>query len=62
MRDRPAFLYIVERELMEEGHIHVTLSLEIYWGAHGNPAEIPVGGKGTTQSHFHPCLTKTEEQ
>lgn len=52
MRDPPAFLYIVEMGLMEEGHIHVIFSLEIYCGSRGNPAEIPVGGKCTTQSHF----------
>ena len=37
--------------------------LEIYWGAHGSPAESPIGGKNYyTNVHFHPCLMKTEEQ
>lgn len=59
--ERPAcILYRVEMELKEEAHIHVIFSLEIYWGAYGNPAEICVGGKCATQSHFHPCLMTKE--
>lgn len=48
----PAFLFIEERELVEEGHIHKAFVWEIYWGKHESAAEIPAGRKHTIQSHF----------
>lgn len=52
----PAFPCMGEEEPLEEGHKHMTMSLEIYWEADGSPAEIPHRRKRYYKRPFSPLL------